>query len=252
MNIQYISDIHLEEKSFKQLMQIINAINPIADVLVLAGDIGYPHLPSYKIFLEAMNTKFLRVYLVAGNHEFYKTKCSIEEIYRMIEDLTNNTTMTNVRFLQNSCDVYKGYRFIGTTLWSTIKNHNHAINETKFMNGLTVAKYNQLNKTCINFLENTLNNLDDDNIKNVVITHYLPSYDFVTLHYRIKCGDSNEWFYCDLDDLIEKYKNKLECWIYGHTHTPSIKIKSDVTFVCNPVGYNGENDVIDYNKHITL
>ena len=62
MKIQYISDIHLEYQS------TLPNIDQISDILVLAGDIGFPFSFLYKEFLIDMNKKFKKIFLIAGNH----------------------------------------------------------------------------------------------------------------------------------------------------------------------------------------
>jgi hypothetical protein len=58
----------------------------------------------------------------------------------------------------------------------------------------------------------------------------------------------NQCFYADMDYFIEKNKNKIKCWIYGHTHTPSNTKIYNIPFLCNPIGYPNENKIIDYNR----
>ena len=62
----------------------------------------------------------------------------------------------------------------------------------------------------------------------------------------------NQWFYCDLDNLILTYKDKIKCWVYGHTHSPSNNIINGIPFLCNPIGYLNENNKVDFEKNIEL
>jgi hypothetical protein len=62
----------------------------------------------------------------------------------------------------------------------------------------------------------------------------------------------NQWFYCDMDDFIQRNKDKIKCWIYGHTHTPSNAIINEISFLCNPIGYPNENSVLDFQKSFTI
>jgi hypothetical protein len=48
-----------------------------------------------------------------------------------------------------------------------------------------------------------------------------------------------------MDNFIINNKNKIKCWIYGHTHMPSNKIIKEISFLCNPLGYN--NELYNYN-----
>ena len=57
LSIQYISDIHLE---FRYNLPKIKAL---ADILVLAGDIGDPRSKIYKWFLSDVSSKFKKYFL---------------------------------------------------------------------------------------------------------------------------------------------------------------------------------------------
>ena len=60
----------------------------------------------------------------------------------------------------------------------------------------------------------------------------------------------NQWFYCNMDNLIYTQKDKIKCWIYGHTHTPSNRIIDGIPFLCNPIGYPNENENINFQSTI--
>ena len=45
-------------------------------------------------------------------------------------------------------------------------------------------------------------------------------------------------------------RNTIKSWIYGHTHTKSVQNKFNIPFLCNPLGYDGEN--IDPEINITV
>ena len=59
----------------------------------------------------------------------------------------------------------------------------------------------------------------------------------------------NQWFYCDMLKLIETYQNKIQCWIYGHTHTPSKNTIHEIPFLCNPIGYPNENKNVNLSTN---
>jgi len=102
---------------------------------------------------------------------------------------------------------------------------------------------------CIDFLEDVLNN----NTNCIIITHHVPSPSLIDKKYKtFKMLPYNQLFYCNMDDFIEKYKNKINCWIYGHTHTSSNVIINEIPFLCNPIGYPNENSKLDFDKSITI
>ena len=72
MKIQYCSDLHMEFHENMRFMKSL-PLEPVGDVLVIAGDVGYlvdstiPHLRFWKWASE----NYRQVLMIAGNHEFY-------------------------------------------------------------------------------------------------------------------------------------------------------------------------------------
>src|SRR5579871_1042209 len=62
-----MSDLHLEFNNV-----IIPEFPVVAPVLILAGDIGRPDVPSLQAFLLAQCERFEHIFYVAGNHCFYQ------------------------------------------------------------------------------------------------------------------------------------------------------------------------------------
>ena len=110
-------------------------------------------------------------------------------------------------------------------------------------------EYNRLNRLSIDFLQDAL----EKNENCIVITHHVPSNSLIDVKYKTKqMLDYNQWFYCNMDDLIETKGNKIKYWIYGHTHTPSDVIINEIPFLCNPIGYPNENRILDFQKSFTI
>jgi len=62
-----MSDLHLESDNV-----ILPEFSIVAPILMLAGDIGRPDIPSLQTFLLAQCQKFEHIFYVAGNHCFYE------------------------------------------------------------------------------------------------------------------------------------------------------------------------------------
>jgi len=223
--IKIISDLHLERKfkyiKFKK--------HELGGNLFLAGDLGSPLKENYWNFLYYASINFDNIYFVSGNHEYWNNKkYTINDIDNLINDKIIN--LPNVNFLNNKKVFLNNYKILGTTLWSYTKN-------TKSIDYFKI-QYNIQNKMnnkffCKLFLKNIkwLNNNLNDNIPTIVLTHYLPSYDF-TLPNKYY-NPFRSLFASNLDYMIKK---PIKVWIFGHTHDNFIKKKNNVICAVNAVG----------------
>jgi predicted phosphohydrolase len=217
----------------------------IDEICILAGDIGNPYKHNYNVFMQFINENFKKSFVIAGNHEYYNKSKTLEETRTYLKEYF--TKYDNICFLDNEYVYYENTCFIGTTLWSNITNPVYEINDTRAIPTFDYIQYNQLHAKSVEFLTNTLNDNDKDNC--VVITHHVPSYSLIDDKYKTpEMIENNQWFYCDMLKLIETYQNKIQCWIYGHTHTPSKNVIYKIPFLCNPIGYPNEN----YNLYFQL
>jgi predicted phosphohydrolase len=226
----------------KNIEQFIRQIKPgLDEVCVLAGDIGNPRQPNYDTFMEFISRSFKKSFVIPGNHEYY---------YKSVKD-TNQFMMDyfrkfdNISFLNNTCETYEDFCFIGTTLWSKVTNPTYKTNDLYSIHDLDYVAYNRLNRMSVDFLEDALQN---ENC--IVITHHMPSSSLIDVKYLSpSMRPYNQWFYCDMDHL---FKPNIKAWFYGHTHMPSNVAIKDIPFLCNPIGYPGENHVLDFGKTVEL
>ena len=250
MKIRYLSDLHLEFIRPHKMHKFLRNIQPnMKEICILAGDIGNPlhSNDNYDIFMKFVNENFQRTFVITGNHEYYNKTKNIREIDDYLVEYFKQ--YENISFLNNTYECYEDTCFIGSTLWSKITNPLYEINDVYSIKDLDYIKYNRMNRQCIDFLDETISAHNNC----IVITHHGPSRSFIDPKYTIpRMLPYNQWFYCDMDEFIKKYKNNIKCWFYGHTHTPSTHIMHDIPFLCNPIGYPNENPKNDYNKIFTL
>jgi predicted phosphodiesterase len=248
MKLLYFSDLHLEFIVTNKIEKFIKKIpSGINEICILAGDIGNPYQSNYDIFMKHISKNYKKTFVIAGNHEYYNKIKTIQETNEFLKEYFHK--FDNISFLNNSYELYDGYCFIGTTLWSKITNPKYEINDIYSIPHFDYIQYNRLNMLSIDFLEDAIQN----NENCIVITHHVSSNSLIDIKYKSqKMQPYNQWFCCDMDELIESKKDKIQCWIYGHTHTPSDKIINDIPFLCNPIGYPGENNKFDFQKMIKL
>ncbi|AVK77285.1 Metallophosphatase [Pandoravirus macleodensis] len=120
VRIQVASDLHIE---FQQRPDFDKLVVPTsASVLILAGDIGSPKLPSYGAFLGVMAARYEHVIVIAGNHEYYGGTSpkapTMADLALMMREAC--APYANVHLLDDESVVIDGVRYVGSTLWSRI------------------------------------------------------------------------------------------------------------------------------------
>lgn len=256
--LRYLSDLHLEFIEPNKIDQFIKQIpSGMDEICILAGDIGNPYKSNYDVFMKFISKNFKKTFVITGNHEYYNETKTIQETNRFLEKYFQQ--FNNISFLNNNYEIYDNYCFIGTTLWSKIYDPRYKINDVRSIPNFDIIEYNRLNSLCVNFLEDTLllvklqNKENCSFTKSIVITHHMPSHTLIDKKYKTQdMQPYNQWFYCNMDKLIEGNENTIKCWIYGHTHTPSCVMKNGIPFLCNPIGYPTENNSLDFQKTITI
>ena len=201
--LQYVSDIHLETRYRYPRIPITNTY------LALIGDIGNPFQDIYKDFLHYTVDNCERVFLVAGNHEYYN-KQNYEKVNDRLMKLSQD--IPRLEYLVNSKTDLENYTIIGSTLWTPV--------------------YKNIHYDCVNFLENEINNSTKPLI---ILTHYLPSYKMITEKYLTKeYDDVRNRYATSLDHLI---KAPVKAWLSGHSHCNSEILINGIPCCINALGH---------------
>ena len=237
MKIQYLSDLHFEFPDNRKWLKA-NPIIPKGEVLLIAGD-TYHLGNQFKdpwIFDE-LSEKFEQVFLIAGNHEYYKGFDVMQTKENFQLEVRPNVTLLN-----NHSLVYGDVQFIFTTLWSKVEKHvavvyNGMYDFRKIIAGgkpFSIFHYNELHRTSLDFLTNAISKKTVD--KCVVMTHHLPSEKCNAKEFQ---GSAlNEGFCTDLTELVETLP--VDFWIYGHSHRNVAEFEIGGTqLLTNQLGYVG-------------
>jgi len=265
--LQYASDLHLKPGSapFNVL------IEPVAPDLALCGDIGDPFSPIYADFIKWTATRWTRVFIIAGNHEYFS-----ENPHILMEDVENQIRLIaeksgpNVIFLQKEIYTIESHKIliVGATLWSTpslrhwdllvdgfigspgFRGEYKAIHKLDEYSGLArLIHPSDIIDFCNNhiaFLQNTLHptwGKVPDGWRVIVLTHHLPTYELNAAH------SSNVLKSCyavALDNLI---KEPVVAWLCGHSHKAGVlRNKSGTLTALNPLGYKKELLTSGYSR----
>lgn len=242
MTIQYASDLHLEFGENSKWLKD-NPLIPSADILVLAGNIGYFGDANYKThpFWDWASANYKRVIVVPGNHELYK--------FFDINELQEAWTLDirhNVRAYYNSVIALdEETDLIVSTLWAKIPPSEeylteHCVSDFKrIRNGehrLSSQRFNDEHERCRRFIEKSV---ADSKAKNIIVaTHHVPSFELMADEF--KSSSINGAFTVELGNYIAN--SRINYWIYGHSHRNIDKCIGNTKCVSNQLGYVFQNE----------
>lgn len=241
MNIQVISDVHLEFGNFDLSYEK-------CDLLVAAGDVGVGTEG-----MEWLQTLDIPVIYVAGNHE-----CWGFEINALRKELTERSKDSNVHYLEKDSVVISGVRFIGCTLWTnfnecddeaSLQKLESVMNDFRYIylgdDLVTPQQLIEINKYSKKWLSKELSRPHDG--PTVVVTHHAPSLD----SWASDGDDYLKYAYCNELEIMLK-DSKIDLWVHGHIHRSSDYTKHGVRVVCNPRGYKGLQLVKKFDPEMTI
>ena len=255
MKIQLLSDLHLEAHP-----HFVPEPAPGADVLVLAGDIGsyqeggqlgdedfglarFSPLPQWG----AWPTPVL---FVPGNHEY-----DALDVDRAHADLRTTCQRLGIRWLEREVWVWRGVRFVGTTLWAdydatcpspaqlsvhrekAFRAANHYLRKMASQRAgalFDAAAMRELGLQCQAWLRAALAEPFDG--PTVVITHFAPTLHSADPRYGLTPGTAG---FCNaLDDLLPL----ADLWLHGHLHCPTDLQVGRCRIRANPLGYADKDE----------
>jgi predicted phosphohydrolase len=235
MTIQYCSDLHLELPENKKWLTA-NPIRPVADIMVLAGDIiPFKEMEQCNDFFSFLSDNFQSTYWLPGNHEYYGSDIlqrsgSFREAIR-----------PNVFLLNNQVEQLEDTTLIFSTLWSHISpaaewDIARAVTDYRLITHdgerFRPLHSNRLHAESRTFIESAVAAATSSRI--IVATHHVPTFQ----HYPKQFRGSiiNEAFTTELFKFIETAP--ITAWIYGHHHTntPEFMI-GHTNMLTNQLGY---------------
>lgn len=230
-----VSDIHLEHIApyDDKDAAFCAAQIPEADVIVLAGDIGWPGEESWKTFLRLCVLKADVVLYVPGNHEYWSRKPNADvhdpETWSSA-DMEKACADLGVTLLQNEAFEYKGVTFLGSTLWSPLLTPAgqpvradvlSQMNDLSKIHRFSRTKWEKNFVTAWRFLLKELRRLvwEAEHAKvdrpTIVVTHHAPAFECIADEFT---GDPLNGCYASnvLQSLFGV--SVLKAWVFGHTH----------------------------------
>ena len=258
MNIQLLSDLHLEQNP-----GFVPQPAPGADLLVLAGDIGsyqrgsrLPALGDADFGLarfSPMPTQAgwpVPVVYVPGNHEY--DSLDLDATHARLRATCDRL---GIVWLERETLVMQGVRLIGTTLWSdfdalvprgptatlgdqlaargkAFRAANHYLRQAATTRGGQPWLAEQVREqalACQDWLRAALAEPFDG--RTVVVTHFAPSLRSADPRYGLTPGTAG---FCNaLDELLPQ----ADLWLHGHLHCAIDYRAGRCRVVANPLGY---------------
>lgn len=251
LRLNVVSDLHLSRGG-------LELPRTDADVVILAGDVARP--PQAIEWARGFDRPVL---YVAGNHEFYGS--SLPATFASLKALAAGTA---IRVLDRQEWIFRGVRFLGTTLWTDFMldgpgaPREQAMAEAAaFLRDFSRIGSDETPGTPYTPLESThVFARDRDWLAHklgarfdgptVVITHHAPSGRSV--HPRFAGSRINNGFVSDLESLMGA--ERVALWIHGHTHDSFDYVVRGTRVVCNPRGYfkDGANENAAFDPGLVI
>lgn len=245
-----MSDLHLEFHD-----ATIPDFSVVAPILILAGDIGRPDIPSLQAFLLGQCQKFEHIFFVAGNHCFYQGE--YEDRLKQLQQLDN--LHPHIHFLHNKSYLLPNkVRILGTTFWQYVPpekadRHSQRLNDYRYISTIvndegenterviTVDDTNKWHEQQHTWLVQQIKEARENGEHVIIITHHPPSInDIRSLEYKIKKHRQAD------------SENPVRLWIYGHTHKSNDNQRNSIRLLSNQRGYPGEHCGFNPNMKINL
>ena len=230
LRLQYLSDVHVDTRSVNQLPRI----QPISEYLLLAGDIGKPTHPHFKIFFQDLSKQFKKIFYVPGNHDFDCRSLYDQDKVAFYEPLIIDICkqFPNIHYLNRSTYALdSNCLIVGATLWSLplIPNLEYSSYADKYLDHIN--KHSQ----DVMWMEQMLKQYSDKQI--IALTHFVPTFQLIEPKYRQKGLESTSWYATNLEHLIQK---PVSAWLCGHSHSILQTRINGVYCGINAYGYPNE------------
>lgn len=249
MHLQITSDLHVNHKN--NLKYCCEHLIAHAETLVIAGDFCVLSSKHRRSFISFLLGRYHRVICIPGNHDFYNE--SVKHPYFSYADEVIEENGGTFYYLNNAHLDIGDIRFICTCLWSPVIEHSvyvyNGVNDYHEIRDFDIDFCNMLYKDSRAFLYESLEDLPVDK-RAVVVTHHLPSWNFISSRYRGSL--LNEAFASNLDDLLYQYSDVCPLWVYGHSHDSYAYTINGMLCVRNPVGYVSLGQSKNFDKKMTI
>ncbi|RSL43819.1 hypothetical protein CEP54_014930 [Fusarium duplospermum] len=233
--MQVLSDLHLE---FGQQYSSYS-FPATAPFLLLGGDVGrLMDYDEYLGFMKQQVSRFEKVFLVLGNHEFYGLdyEAGLDTARRLVSEVS---LADRVILLHRTRwdDPKSEFTMLGCTLWSAIPQQAYDVVQSKVkdfknINGWSVEKHNMLHAEEHLWLREQVAQASTRQI--LVATHHAPQVQGTSKPQHL----GNPWTCAFATDLMDQTWDGVRIWVFGHTHySTEVVLGNGIRLLANQRGY---------------
>ena len=245
---QIASDLHIEYKN-NDVPDPLTLITPVAEYLILAGDIGsFYKINQLKKFLTELCKHFKKVFYIPVNQEYYTFQeykhLPLTSLLKRIYEIENN--IYNLFILNRSSIIINDICITGCTLWSKpdIEIPKYIVR----INGINNQIYEDNHKNDLLYIEKMIKYTQNNNLKLLVVTHYCPTYK--VLENTKKKDKYVSLYVSNLDNLLSS--EKVNTWICGHIHKNFDFFSEMGTRVVGNQKGKQKDKIDDYSKNFII
>lgn len=216
----FLSDVHLE-KNYKKMNDIVNNIPVGVQTIVIGGDVGDTYSDTLKTkyidFIQLLYDKYEKIYLVPGNHLYYKQ--TIEQGNQFLKQLLTIFPQKLV-VLNNQAQILHAQQLIifGSCFWTDLSYVEAMPRQVPIVSAIegyiNRTEWMSLHYNSRIALERVIKTAQEMQYKLLVVTHYCPTFKNTTIpKYH---GNPSEVLYAShLDHYLTS--KQVYMWYYGHT-----------------------------------
>ncbi|KAK3295272.1 Metallo-dependent phosphatase-like protein [Chaetomium fimeti] len=237
--VQILSDLHLEVGQQYSTFTFPAS----APFLILAGDIGrLIDFEGYRGFLESQVSRYKKVFLVLGNHEFYGLdyQSGLNEARRLSQEPSLSGRLVLLHRARWD-DPDSDLTIVGCTVWSAIPEAARGIVETKVndfkkIDQWTAQQHNAIHQEEVAWLREQVQQTTTSGPKRrlLIATHHAPCIEGTARPDQVH----NPWSSAFATDLVQQEGwGGVKVWVFGHTHYSSRLSRDGIQLVSNQRGY---------------
>lgn len=270
MNIQIVSDIHVE---FWAQKEKFGFLKPSAPILALLGDIcccgSDEDFSMFKRFINEVLPLYEHILFVTGNHEYYFNPTKKEQLTaaNTIQGIDEKIkayfkqTSNKLHFLNNSSlklTIKKDtYLIVGSTLWTWIPEDQRAhiqesMNDYRYVHISDAAGIRKITATDVSnthlknykYIKSQITKAKKNKYKVIVLTHHKP--------YKSATHDVSGLDPGYESDLSKLLGDPVVLWGYGHTHVADNTVINKTIIYSNPKGYPSQKTKFNKAAFVTV